>query len=360
MQARSARLDIVRIFAALSVMGFHLGTGMWMPDSGTAAGVLSSAGVSGSVHDNFWWGWIGVPIFYTLSGYLIAARLQRSASSFLWARLSRLIPGAIASATLTGVLLLTLYPATVDMGQRFLSSIVLWPFGPWVDSVYWTLGIEMSFYALVALLLWRGHESRLETVILGVAAISATAWAMSTIAGIYAPKLPFIPDRVLQLLLVKDGIFFAAGVVIFGGIKVGWDRRRVTIIAVLGLIGCLPIVAEAIVRATSAGLEVQPLWACCVWLLAMGLMAVPSTKMSGPVLSFLSKATYPLYLIHSAGSAVIIVHLLRSGMDRYQSVFCAVAVSIIAALVITAWLEPMIRERLFPRRRRAVKKISAA
>ena len=58
--------------------------------------------------------------------------------------------------------------------EEYLRSVMLIPVGPWVDVVYWTLGVEIAFYSLVALVLVAAGGHRLTQVglILGAARLS--------------------------------------------------------------------------------------------------------------------------------------------------------------------------------------------
>lgn len=352
MLERSARLDMLRIFAAISVMGFHLGTGMSIPESGAAAEALERSHVSLPQLSAVWWGWIGVPIFFALSGFLIAGSLRNGALDFVRARLSRLLPGAIACSATTTILLLTIQPIDADLLLRFFRSATLWPFGPWIDSVYWTLGMELSFYAIVATLVWKGRSARLETAMTLLAGVSLLAWAASFLQGVYGPIVPGLPDRVVQLLLIKDAPFFAVGVLLHAVATSGWRIRRTMTLIVIAFLACLPIHAEAVVRAAQAGIAVPEIQASIVWLAAVGVIAMPLRTQSGKVLALLSRSTYPLYLLHSVGSAVVVVHLRRAGVDVVPSLVVGAVLSMLAAVVITTWIEPVIRFVLFGRRQR--------
>ncbi|MGX9575808.1 hypothetical protein [Mesorhizobium sp. f-mel] len=85
------------------------------------------------------------------------------------------------------------------------------PYSPWVDSVYWTLGIEIAFYAVVWTLLWLGRFHVMEVVAIVIGLISTLFWCL------YYPLdwSEFAETRWLALLLVHHGCFFATGVMIW-------------------------------------------------------------------------------------------------------------------------------------------------
>ena len=59
----------------------------------------------------------------------------------------------IAPITLAVLFAIQFAPPDESARFKFVRSVLLLPMGPWVDGVYWTLPIEVSFYALVFALL---------------------------------------------------------------------------------------------------------------------------------------------------------------------------------------------------------------
>lgn len=167
-------LDIARGLAALLVFGFHLSG--YLTQLSPALGALARHG------------YMGVPIFFVISGYCMAAsahqslRRNRSAASFLRKRFLRIYPAfwaSIAVIIVTPYLLaalsvlktgsfvapeprwLTLSPT--EWVQFLTLTRVFFSNGQGLDAafsplniVYWTLAIEFQFYLVIyAALLWR-------------------------------------------------------------------------------------------------------------------------------------------------------------------------------------------------------------
>ena len=141
-------LDIIRFLAALSVAVFHMN---WR-----------YAGSQGYAP----WGWIGVQVFFVISGIVITASAESGdAWKFAFGRFLRLYPGAWVCAAITVFALLVFRaPLVAALGvpsefsiKGLYGSIVLYSI--WhLSSAYWTLPLEIAFYAYVAAFLFVGRR----------------------------------------------------------------------------------------------------------------------------------------------------------------------------------------------------------
>lgn len=145
--------DQLRGLAALAVAWFHfthggtLATG-WLKDSGAH-------------------GWLGVEVFFVISGFVIPYSMARAGyrlsdwSAFLGKRLLRLHPPYLAAVALALVLLYASAATpwfrgpdpAVDSRQVLLHLGYLNDIAgvPWLNPVFWSLAIELQFYLVVAL-----------------------------------------------------------------------------------------------------------------------------------------------------------------------------------------------------------------
>ena len=108
-----------------------------------------------------WWGWVGVELFFVVSGYVIAASVGGAGPrDFVRRRALRLLPGAWVCASLTALALLVgSSVAATTVAARWLNSMLVAPLGEPIDGVYWTLGVEVVFYAVVAALIRAGADN---------------------------------------------------------------------------------------------------------------------------------------------------------------------------------------------------------
>ncbi len=263
-------------------------------------------------------GQLGVMVFFLCSGFIIPASLEGSGGAtsrlhrlgvFWRRRLLRLYP--LYWCSVTAALALTLVgayapSAPVDAGEWLLNgSMVHGWFGvPHAMDLYWTLSLEMAFYAACSVLLVLGWHRASVT-------LSLTASATSTVIAVLAPTLlgrP-VPLAVFCLVTMFTGTVFhrwhtgavrlrslsccvtaslTAGTVVLASSLPGGDPGRPTVLAMLtAWWGAYAVFVSAVVlrhRAVPAWLRHLGLTSYSVYLVqAVVLAAIPAQ--SGPLLS---------------------------------------------------------------------------
>lgn len=199
-------LDAWRGIAALWVVVFH-----------AASEVLGSfpAARGGTVYEAASIGWLGVQIFFVISGYCIAnaacsnVARQKGWTAFAWARLRRIYPpmwfslvfyalfkSAASIAASRGMLGEGASPASGFLNQGFLyyfanvslTQIVFHQ--EWLSRVCWTLGYEIAFYLATALFIVVADRLRRPRLVLG-ALHSITVLSLAGL--LFAPAAMFYP-----------------------------------------------------------------------------------------------------------------------------------------------------------------------
>lgn len=177
---------------------------------------------------HFTGGALGVAIFFVMSGYLVTASQQNSASvfQFLWKRALRIFP-ALAVVVLLSILVLGPLLTTVPLAEYFrhpftreyLWNIALWihfplpgvfadlPHKGSINGSLWTLPIEASMYVAVALL--------------GLAGLLQRKWIPFVLLALVAAHVFLALNPSLQKTAlwrigplkdcIKFGIYFFAG-----------------------------------------------------------------------------------------------------------------------------------------------------
>lgn len=355
-----AEVDVLRFFAASAVAVYHLGFWIWIEPEGIMA---KAAGGAVSYPELAWflcYGWVGVELFFTISGFVIASSATNSTwPRFLRSRVVRLAPAAWICATITVVVLLTLNLRDPQRAAlSYLRSVLFVPYPQWswVDPVYWTLGVEVAFYALVmALLATRGEQS-IKPVMAAVGLTSGAFWAAYWFVmaygspGAQALWVDLSKERVLQLLLVQHGSFFALGVYLWCLRNRAASRiDRLAVLLWIG-IGMSEIAAKATQFEPWIGYRIPPVTSIVVWMVSVVVLAASGRGMFSlrprPWLRQLGLATYPLYLIHNVVGCALIGVLAGAGMHRYLALATAVAAMVSLSFGISVYVEPRLQRAL--------------
>lgn len=346
--------DFIRLMAAALVVIFHLGYLSWA-ELGTAAYGMTGGAVRNEWAAPFaWFGWVGVHIFFVLSGFVIAFSVRDRAGKFVRRRALRLIPAAwicapialLAVASMTDKSIVTLILPTIR-------SMVFWPTGTWIDNVFWTLPIEIAFYSFVAIVIKVRGASAVPVALFGLGLWSLIYWTIRMAASFTGESFMPLPDPIMNLTLAPVGGFFAVG-----GLLYHYLCRQRSLTLLIGIAiafgaSILSLTATSIGEAKAfdnATLAAVPL---VVWTLSVALL-VASVLMN----DFFATArisrwsreagimTYPLYLIHnSVGSFALRIGDMIN-LPAPVSLLAAIFLAFCAAFAIARYGEPPLRAAL--------------
>lgn len=338
-----AAIDLLRFACAMLVVARHYCAALPLRPNPAAAAMLSGVTLDSRWAEWTSWGWVGVELFFVISGYVIACSAVESAPrDFLRRRAQRLLPAAWVCATLTLAALAMMGAAGWRvLGAEWLRSVAFWPLGDAIDPSYWTLGVEAAFYLLVA---WRlrggGAAARIETIAWWIGGASLAFWiaqvALGTVDGTW------MEERLAQLLLLPHGAFFAIGILLHAWHRAGASPARALGLGLFLGAGAIEIVAHAVDQAAGLGVSANPVAPLITFALGVGVIAgcrrlqslfpgggrgpdsAQSAEMHaaardsfwglGPCLrrgtgnftATLGLMTYPLYLLHQQIGAAIV------------------------------------------------------
>jgi peptidoglycan/LPS O-acetylase OafA/YrhL len=295
-------IDALRLLAALVVVLFHFGTfSAVRPAQFAAEGELAFPFLTGWTQ----FGWIGVPFFFVLSGFVIAfSAAQDGAGRFLIKRAIRILPVLWICSTIALGVVVTVTGDLQPYLASWARSMILSPLGPHIDGVVWTLVVEMVFYfgtaGIIALSANRGGYLRWMDPV-ATALILWTGLFVSGVAGVtvFAPDLAEQTDWFgFTVLLLPHGAFFGLGMLICSVTLRGLTRAR------LGMLGFGTFVCMAQI-AQEAGALVAAAPTVVMWLASMVLMGLSiryrAVALPAPVqhaLARMGRISYPLYLGH--------------------------------------------------------------
>jgi peptidoglycan/LPS O-acetylase OafA/YrhL len=278
------------------------------------------------------YGWIGVEIFFVISGFVICMSCWgRTPRQFFISRVIRLYP-----AYWFGIVFTTLFVVAMPgVWQRLkvrdiLLNLTMLQSGSGVDSVdgvYWTLWSELRFYLLFMAVVATGLTYRKVVVFCCV-------WGA---AAMLAPVADF---RLLTLAANPDGAwFFIAGLALHLMHRFGQDLLLWGILALAWLMG------QRQLGVRIDDFEHVSGWRGCtalftVFLLALVAIALGATdRVRWRWLVTAGSLTYPLYLIHYVAGTTLI-NRLDGTMDPRLLVAL-----VIAGFLALSWLVHRFVER---------------
>jgi exopolysaccharide production protein ExoZ len=353
-------LDVLRFFAALCVAAYHLGFYGWASHYSSTSIMLNGAARYEALAPFTWFGWVGVEIFFVISGFVIANSAHgRTPSAFLKGRLIRLYPAAWVCATITLLawIVLAQTPAQ-QMISPYLHSITLWLRGPWIDGVYWSLAIEIVFYALVFGTLVANR----------IVSIAMLPWLLTALSLVYlvlvatdAGASNAAAHWALQradLLLLRFGAFFAVGIWL-------WllSQQKMTPLRYLGLAVaiacCFGEIAKRVQESASGEVDfamAMPFWApALAWTIGLAICVVAARNpevfnVRSPRLQTAFKRiglmTYPMFLVHNILGAGLIRLMVGMGVNQWLALLIAVSAVLALAYAICRFAEPAIRAKM--------------
>jgi len=320
--ARVEALDLLRLVAALAVVLFHYGF-----HSPSPHGPLDSALPEIGPFSKY--GFLGVPPFFVISGFVIAYSADgRSASAFAIARVTRIYPAFFFCMTVTfpAVLAFGAPHLHADVGQWAANVLIAAPalHESYIDSVYWTIVSELTFYGWVWLLIAAGlFRRRVDFVVLIWLAISLLN------------EMVLDSFAIRKVLLTNQSGYFSAGLLLYEM----YLGRRSAAVQWLFALAAACAVSQAIVNAkelqdrfgvTFDGWTVTTICLAAILVVMFGIR-IRRVPLPASVVLAVGGLTYPLYLLHqNIGYLAFkhLEHLARPGI---------LVVSIIVTMIVASW-----------------------
>lgn len=235
----------------------------------------------GLISDMASYGHIALFAFFIMSGMMIVQIVQRQKlSTFVTHRVTRIYPTFVVCLSLTSLL------GIGELGRmhvgfwQYLANLTInaeaFGYRP-ADASYWTLRVEIIFYAMivaVAMLGWLRH----------IQAVVAVWIALQVVAAPFFPRAP---------LLGTDYYFLAAGCVMGLLYQRRNERLNLALLAVTALLGTRTIIIA------SRGMPFDP-WIGIVLMMGVFVLflAMRGSDIRLPWARRIGSFTYPLYLLH--------------------------------------------------------------
>ena len=327
MSNRLVQLDAMRGIAVLMVVGYHYTT--------TYQQTYSHAGpLPFSVSA----GLFGVHLFFMISGFVIFMTLERTEDykDFLVSRFARLYPMYWASVII-GYICLQLFPlpgkvTTLSVALVNLSMLQQWfRKAPDLNDSYWTLYVELSFYAIMLGIFTLRRLNRIMLIATLWLCAMLLSWALEHFAGL--SLLPIIK----RSFLFDDANLFFAGIMFYKLYR-SEDTRRATLI----LIACLAV--EFIIHSLKSGMIIS-----CFFI--MFYTVATKTRLINLLLAtrplvYIGTISYSLYLLHENIGYILLRALYAIDLSPAIAISITVAVSITLAACTTLLVESPARQAI--------------
>lgn len=297
-------IDSLRAFAAISVCLFHFIC--------TTVGLEYPAAMSAV----FAYGQNGVLVFFVISGFIIPWSMYDknyrpgSVLKFMAKRLIRLEPPYLASILLILIIafIKTRFHIGVEapeaitparIGLHFGYLINFFPEYKWLNNVYWTLAIEFQYYLLMSFLYVLFVHKNLWLRILAYLLCFGMAW--------------FVPDSTASHFPAYAPLFLF-------GISVFQYKANL-----VGMLECGIVIVACFIYNYAA---VSTASACFGLATALVILFFSVAKV--PILDWLGKMSYSIYLIHPVVGAAVINFLSRYAHSTVQKLLI-----LLAGLIVT-------------------------
>lgn len=346
--ARVLALDVLRFMAALAVVLYHY---INRPEA-------SDFGMFGAITQ---FGYLGVPLFFMISGYVIAvSAAQRSPWAFLVARAVRLYPAYWCGLAFT-VAVVFLSSGKFPTLAQLLANLTLFNdvlgFAN-IDGVYWTLHAELRFYACVFVLLVLGVFNHYRWWL--------TVWLLITLVHLFTGQpffmgwfispiySPFFIAGILFYLMQRGGYSWFVAMMLPACLLLAlwrsFDVASSFIVDVTLLQRCICVAAVATFFAIFY----------CIVRSQSDKQVIVRTDIAKPLLwrrflPVMGALTYPLYLLHNVAGKEIIDTLIPF-IGEPTAIAVTVAFMLLCSLILVTYLEPplarglkqLLQGRFFP------------
>ena len=341
MSERVPALDGIRAVAVLAVLLFH-------------AESLSPG------TQRFQGGFLGVSVFFTLSGFLIGGQLLREhedhmgvrARAFVTRRIARLAPVAFCVIALV----VAISPTRLATWNAFGPSDALsaiWQFTNWhlawlPDTAgfrlvhplthFWSLSVEVQLYALVLLAAIAGGAAPLRPRLQRLAIVG---WTASLVMALVLHSTVRREEFGTDVRLAE----FAAGVLLAVWLP-RWRARGLAAsgVAAVGIFcACVVFVGREEFWLSNGGYALLSL-AWCAWIAAVHRAGLLQRVFSHPMLVAVGEISYSLYAVH--WPVVLALPDSRIHFGGWSAVAVRCVVSLLAAVVLHRLVERPLRQRL--------------
>lgn len=324
---RVGEIDLLRFFAAMAVVFFHYSFRGYAADAMSVMPYPLLASVAK-------YGYLGVELFFMISGFVILMTAANgSLRSFAISRIVRLYPAFWVCCSITFLVTLAIGEPRffASIGQYIVNMTMLNGFVgvPSIDGAYWSLFIEIRFYALIAVILVIGrvHDAQILVLI----------WL------VFSVILEIYPVGILRYLLITDySAFFIAGATYFFIWSKGLTLTRVAIVAISWWLAMFQSINGLLEFERHYGTSMNAYIVAGIITIFFAVMMLVSLSCTG----FLGRKnwllvgslTYPLYLLHQ-NIGFMVFNIAYPAVNAHMLFWGAIVAALVSAYAVHYFIE---------------------
>lgn len=326
---RLYEIDLLRFLAAMAVVFFHYtfrgyAEGAYSPIEFPVMGEFSR------------YGYLGVHLFFMISGFVILlSAMNRTAISFASSRFIRLYPAFWAGVTVSAIIiyLFGMPHFSVGMSQYLMNLTMVSGFVgiEHVDGVYWTLLVELKFYALIFLLLLINKIKQIEYFL--------AAWLVVVFINIVVP----LPKIISFFLFPEWAALFISGSLFYIIYINGFNIYRGIMLFCAYLLalyyGVQEVKEVSTFYSSSFSNTVVLFWLSIFYLIFVLIILNKMSWIRSDKLVKIGLLTYPLYLIHQ-NIGFIVFNTFGASINKY-----VLLIALINVMLVISWLINILVER---------------
>ena len=339
-KTRIYQIDLFRFLAALAVVLYHY------LFNGYSSGMsnLNFSHIGGF----FKYGYLGVDIFFIISGFVISLSIKNRSLIHFWiSRISRLYPIYWISVLLTFTIIVFFgAPRYISEYKQLIVNLSMFQnyigVGS-IDGVYWSLFVEMKFYIFIIssyLILNKRKEIRLDYLIY--------TWLSMSIAYVFLSKL-FIFKVANNLFILDWSSYFIAGIIFYQIYESKLNLKYFILLIVSFFISIYHAILKGEVLELYHNTVFSSYVIVGIILMFYSLMLLVScNKLNSINSSKLIKygmLTYPLYLIHQ-NIGFIIFNSLENYTNKYVLLISMIILMIFSSFILSNFYEPKLSNYL--------------
>ncbi|PHS21656.1 MAG: hypothetical protein COA84_15425 [Robiginitomaculum sp.] len=320
---RFAWLDYFRFSSAVAVVMFHYTV------NNINNGSVKFETNYGIVSDIFQYGYLGVDVFFIISGFVILlSAMGRTPAEFAVSRATRLFPAFLFCMTLTTCVVFFSGMPTITL-PRYIANLTMVPAHigfEAVDGVYWSLAFEILFYATVFAILLIGRIKHIRKILAAYTTVSLVLFLIDAhVFGFGGYFMLFAAGCALYLIYHDSKKAFA--LVLFA------------VSAMLSVVGAHERASEIL---ESGRLAISPatvsIILSAVYVCFYSLTVFIGSNINLPYSREIGATTYPLYLIHNV-IGIILFQKINHTYTQWEALLFVTTIIIVMSFLIYRFYE---------------------